>query len=246
LFNLALFLIKKIRNIHPSEVLYEDNHIIIINKRSSDIVQGDKTGDVPLSEAVKQYIKEKYNKPGDVFLGVVHRLDRPVSGAVIFARTSKALTRLNEMIRERRIHKIYWAVTANMPPDSKGRLVHYLRKNETKNKSYVVGEETKGALRAELKYRLLGNSDRYYLLEVELLTGRHHQIRVQLSSIGCRIKGDLKYGFPRPNPDASIHLHARSIRFVHPVKKELIELTARPPDDPLWDFFTEMVTKTEK
>jgi len=229
-----------------NEVLYEDNHIIAVNKLPGDIVQADKENDETLRDVVKQYLKEKYNKPGNVFCGIVHRLDRPVSGAVLFARTTKALIRLNNIFRKREVQKFYWAVVDQPPPEPEGHLVHYLRKNETKNKSYVVGEETKGALRAELKYRLLGNSDRYYLLEVELLTGRHHQIRVQLSSIGCRIKGDLKYGFPRPNPDASIHLHARSIRFVHPVKKELIELTARPPDDPLWDFFTEMVTKTEK
>jgi 23S rRNA pseudouridine1911/1915/1917 synthase len=228
-----------------NEVLYEDNHIIAVNKLPGDIVQADKENDETLRDVVRQYLKVKYNKPGNVFCGIVHRLDRPVSGAVLFARTTKALTRLNNIFRNREVKKFYWAVVDQPPPEPEGHLVHYLRKNETRNKSYVVGEDTKGALRAELKYRLIGNSDRYYLLEVELLTGRHHQIRVQLAHIGCRIKGDLKYGFPRPNPDASVHLHARSIRFIHPVKKELIALTARPPDDPLWDFFTEMVTKAE-
>lgn len=234
--------IKQIRKIPPSEVLYEDNHIIIVNKRSSDIVQGDKTGDVPLSEIVKNYIKEKYNKPGDVFLGVVHRLDRPVSGAVIFARTSKALTRLNEMIRERQIEKIYWAVVANMPPDSKGRLVHYLRKNQKKNMSHAFTEPGNDRLEAKLDYNFLASSDNFHLLEVDLLTGRHHQIRAQLASLGCVIKGDLKYGAKRSNKNASIHLHARKLSFLHPVKKERIEILAPVPNDPLWQYFENVLS----
>lgn len=221
-----------------SRVLYEDNHIIVVNKLSSEIVQGDKTGDQPLSERVKAYIKEKYNKPGKVFLGVTHRLDRPVSGAVIFARTSKALTRLNGMLKDRQIGKKYWALVQARPPAGKGNLVHFLKKNETQNKSYVVKEGTPGAKKAELTYRLIGESDRYYLLEVELMTGRHHQIRAQLSSMSCPIKGDLKYGFDRPNPDGSIHLHARSVQMVHPVKQEEIEIVAPLPlNDRLWQFF---------
>lgn len=225
-------------------VLYEDNHIIIVNKRSSDIVQGDKTGDTPLSEIVKQYIKKKYNKPGEVFLGVVHRLDRPVSGAVIFARTSKALGRLNEMIRERNIQKTYWAVTSEMPDVENGTLVHYLRKNQKKNTSYAYREAGEGRLKAELKYRYLTSSDRYHLLEIELLTGRHHQIRVQLAEIGCIVKGDLKYGAKRSNKDASIHLHARKVAFMHPVKKETVEVTAPVPDDKIWKYFEdELATK---
>ncbi len=200
-------------------------------------MQGDKTGDVPLSELVKHYIKGKYNKPGDVFLGVVHRLDRPVSGAVIFARTSKALTRLNEMIRDRKINKIYWAITAGMPAENKGRLIHYLKKNQKKNTSYAYSEDGEGRLRAELEYRFLFSSDNYQLLEVDLLTGRHHQIRVQLAHAGCVIKGDLKYGAPRSNKNASIHLHARKVTFMHPVKKEMLEITAPVPNDPLWQYF---------
>lgn len=229
--------IKRIRNIQPAEILYEDNHIIVVNKRSSDIVQGDKTGDVPLSEEVKKYIKEKYKKPGDVYLGVVHRLDRPVSGAVIFARTSKALSRLNEMIRERRITKTYWAVTGNMPDSVQGHLTHYLRKNEKKNTSYAYAEPGPGRLRAEMEYRYLASSDNYHLLEVDLLTGRHHQIRVQLAEIGCVIKGDLKYGARRSNKNASIHLHARKISLLHPVRKEPLVVTAPLPDDPVWKYF---------
>ena len=201
-------------------------------------MQGDKTGDVPLSEIVKKYIKEKYNKPGEVFLGVVHRLDRPVSGAVIFARTSKALTRLNEMIRDRKITKTYWAVTGNKPAEEQGHLVHYLRKNQKKNTSYAYDEPGTDRLKAELKYKYLASSDHYHLLEVDLITGRHHQIRVQLAAAGCVIKGDLKYGAKRANKNASIHLHARKISFIHPVKKEAMEIVAPTPDDPLWDHFS--------
>jgi len=219
------------------QILYQDNHLIIVNKLPSQIVQGDKTGDEPLSEILKKYIKEKYHKPGEVFLGVVHRLDRPVSGVVLFARTSKALSRLNEMLKERTIKKIYWAVVKNQPPEKTGHLIHYLFRDEKKNKSFIVSENRKDAKKAELIYHLLKSSDNYHLLEIELLTGRHHQIRAQLAHIGCPVKGDLKYGFPRTNPDASIHLHSRRIKFLHPVKKEQLAIEAPPPDDPLWNYF---------
>lgn len=228
---------KIIREIDANEVLYEDNHIIVVNKRAKDIVQGDKTGDVPLSEIVKQYIKKKYDKPGEVFLGVVHRLDRPVSGAVIFARTSKALARLNEMIRDRKIGKKYWAVVSEKPSPQSGKLLHYLERNQKKNKSFAYDDPGKGRLPAELSYEYLGSSDRYHLLEVDLITGRHHQIRVQLAHLGCIIRGDLKYGAKRSNKDASIHLHARSVSFIHPVKKEAMEVIAPVPEDPLWKYF---------
>lgn len=220
-----------------SRVLYEDNHIIVINKLPSEIVQGDKTGDMPLSETVKSYISKKYNKPGNVFLGVVHRVDRPVSGAVIFARTSKALARLNEMLQKRELQKRYWAVVKNKPPEKKGKLVNSLKKNEKQNKSYVVDEGTKGGKIAELVYDVIAASQRYYLVEVELITGRHHQVRAQLSALGCPIKGDLKYGFDRSNKDASIHLHARELTFVHPVKKEKIQIVAPTPKDVIWNLF---------
>jgi len=222
-------------------ILYEDNHIIAINKQPSQIVQGDRTGDMPLSEIVKKYIGEKYSKPGDVFLGVVHRLDRPVSGAVLFAKTSKALTRLNEMLRKREIRKTYWAVVRNPPPKEEERLLHYLIRVEAKNKSFAVEEGTKNAQPAELHYRLIGNSKTYSLLEIDLITGRHHQIRAQLAAIGCPIKGDLKYGFPRSNPGGFIHLHARRIEFVHPVSKMNISLLAPHPDDPVWNSFTQLI-----
>ena len=220
-----------------NQILCEDNHLIIVNKLPSQIVQGDKTGDEPLSEILKKYIKEKYNKPGEVFLGVVHRLDRPVSGIVLFARTSKVLSRMNEMMKKREIKKIYWAVVKNPPPEISGHLIHYLIRNEKMNKSFVVSEEKTGSQKAELVYSLLENSNNYHLLEIELLTGRHHQIRVQLAHIGCPIKGDMKYGFPRSNSDGSIHLHARRIELVHPVKKEPILIEAKPPDDSLWNHF---------
>ncbi|MDR4987693.1 MAG: RNA pseudouridine synthase [Bacteroidales bacterium] len=219
-------------------VLYEDNHLIIINKLPSEIVQGDKTGDKPLSDLVRDYIGEKYSKPGKVFLGVTHRIDRPVSGAVIFARTSKALGRLNSMLKAGDIEKRYRAVVQRKPEKERGHLVHYLIKNEQQNKSYVCTEDTAGAKRAELRYSVLAGSDRYYLLEIELLTGRHHQIRCQLSHIGCPIKGDLKYGYDRPNKNGSIHLHAYSLSFIHPVSKKQLNVTAPPPsDDPLWQYF---------
>lgn len=217
------------------EVLYEDNHIIAVNKRPSDIVQGDKTGDTPLSEFVKQYIKEKYNKPGEVFVGTVHRIDRPVSGIVLFAKTSKALARLNQMFQSKEIQKTYWAVVKNKPQTIKGKLIHYLKKNEAKNMSRAYEKEQQGALRSELDYELILSLDNYHLLEITPHTGRHHQIRVQLSTIKCPIKGDIKYGFDRTNKDASIHLHARKIEFIHPVKKELVTIIAPPPNDSIWN-----------
>lgn len=223
------------------EVLYEDNHIIAVNKRPSDIVQGDKTGDKPLSDFVKDYIKEKYHKSGEAFLGTVHRIDRPVSGIVIFARTGKALSRLNEMFRNKEVQKTYWAVVKNRPRKESDHLVHFLIKNEVKNMSRAYAEEKKGTLKSELDYRLLLSSDNYHLIEVKPLTGRHHQIRVQLSSIGSPIKGDIKYGFNRTNPDASIHLHARQVEFIHPVKKEKIIITANPPKEVLWNEFLRLL-----
>ncbi|MBR6600436.1 MAG: RNA pseudouridine synthase [Bacteroidaceae bacterium] len=217
------------------DILYEDNHIIIVNKASSEIVQGDKTGDMPLSEMVKAYIKEKFAKPGAVFLGVVHRLDRPVSGVVVFARTSKALERLNAMFREGgRIQKTYWAIVKNRPMEPETELVHYLVRNEQQNKSYAYSSERVGAKRSVLSYRLLASMNNYHLLEVTLQTGRHHQIRCQLAKIGSPIKGDLKYGAERSNPDGSISLHARRIRFEHPVSKVMIDVVAPVPDDSLW------------
>lgn len=218
-------------------VVYEDNHIIIVNKTTSEIVQGDKTGDIPLSEVVKQYIKKEYAKPGNVFLGVVHRLDRPVSGLVVFAKTSKALSRLNEMFRKVDVHKTYWAIVKTCPPTEEGDLVHYLVRNEKQNKSYAYDKEVKGAKKAVLHYRLIGHSDNYYLLEIDLKTGRHHQIRCQLAKIGCPIKGDLKYGFPRSNVDGGICLHARRVCFVHPVSKKLVDVVAPTPADNLWNSF---------
>ncbi|MBO4984297.1 MAG: RNA pseudouridine synthase [Bacteroides sp.] len=218
-------------------VVYEDNHIIIVNKTASEIVQGDKTGDTPLSESVKQYLKEKYQKPGNVFIGVVHRLDRPVSGLVLFAKTSKALSRLNEMFKTKEVKKTYWAVVKNRPPQEEGTLEHWLVKNEKQNKSYAYDKERPQAKKAILHYRLIAASDNYNLLEIDLQTGRHHQIRCQLAKMGCPIKGDLKYGFPRSNPDGSICLHARFIRFIHPVSKELIEVEAPLPAGNLWGAF---------
>ena len=218
-------------------VVYEDNHIIVVNKTASEIVQADKTGDTPLSETVKQYLKEKYQKPGNVFLGVTHRLDRPVSGLVIFARTSKALTRLNEMFRSGEVKKTYWAVVKNAPKEPENELVHYLVRNEKQNKSFAYDKEVPNSKKAILNYRLIGHSENYYLLEVDLKTGRHHQIRCQLAKMGCPIKGDHKYGAPRSNPDGSICLHARKVRFIHPVSKELIELVAPLPEGNLWKGF---------
>jgi 23S rRNA pseudouridine1911/1915/1917 synthase len=217
------------------EVLYEDNHIIAVNKKAGDLVQGDKTGDKPLGEFVKNYLREKYNKPGNIFCGVIHRLDRPVSGLVIFAKTSKALTRMNELFREKTIQKTYWAIVENSPLKSEDRLEHYLVKNQQKNKSRAFLKPYEGALQSVLDYKVLKNLDRYTLLEVKPITGRHHQIRVQLSTMGSIIKGDLKYGAKRSNKDASISLHAREIHFIHPVKKEPITITASAPKDAIWN-----------
>ncbi|MFT7073183.1 RluA family pseudouridine synthase [Patiriisocius sp. Uisw_017] len=216
------------------QVLFEDNHLLIVNKRPGDLVQGDKTGDKPLSEIAKEYIAEKYNKPGAVFLGVVHRLDRPTSGILIFARTSKALARLNASFAERETKKTYWAIVKNQPPKTEDTLIHFLKRNPKQNKSYANSKEVSDSKKAILHYRVFKKLQRYFALEIDLETGRHHQIRSQLSAINCPIKGDLKYGFDRSNPDGSIHLHARKISFTHPVKKEEIALFAPPPDDILW------------
>ena len=220
------------------EVVYEDNHIIIVNKSSSEIVQGDKTGDKPLPEMVKEYIKEKYCKPGNVFLGVVHRLDRPVSGLVIFARTSKALARLNEMFKNGEVHKTYWAIVKNRPEKTEDTLTHWIVRDEKLNKSYAKNKEVKFSKKAVLSYKTLAYSEHYALLEVQLMTGRHHQIRCQLSKIGCPIKGDLKYGAPRSNPGGGISLHSRRVEFEHPVRREPVSVTApAPADDNLWAYF---------
>lgn len=219
-------------------VVYEDNHIIVVNKTSSEIVQGDKTGDIPLSETVKQYLKEKYQKPGNVFVGVTHRLDRPVSGLVVFAKTSKALSRLNEMFKNSEVKKTYWAIVKECPRELEGELVHYLVRNEKQNKSYAYDKEVPDSKKAILHYRLIARSQNYNLLEVDLKTGRHHQIRCQLAKMGCPIKGDLKYGFARSNPDGSICLHARRISFIHPVSKEQIDIEAPVPPGSLWNGFS--------
>lgn len=224
-------------------VLYEDNHIIIVNKTTSEIVQGDKTGDKPLSETVKEWLKEKYNKPGNVFCGVTHRLDRPVSGIVVFAKTSKALPRLNKMFQEKDIKKTYWAISKNAPKEPIGTLTDYLVRNEKQNKSYAYDTEKPNSKKAILHYKLIAKSDKYNLLEVDLETGRHHQIRCQLAKIGCVIKGDLKYGADRSNPDGGISLHARSISFMHPVSEKLIEVTAPVPEDNLWKALEKQLSK---
>ena len=223
------------------EILYEDNHLIVVNKKSGDLVQGDNTGDKPLIDIVKDYIKIKYSKPGDVYLGSPHRIDRPTSGIVVFAKTSKALTRINKMFHDKEIQKTYWAIVKNKPLKSSDHLVHYLKKNHQKNKSVAYSHEYKDAKKAELEFKVIHEFNNYYLLNINPLTGRHHQIRVQLSTIGCPIKGDLKYGFNRSNPDASISLHARKIEFIHPVKKEPLSITANPNStDPLWKDATEL------
>jgi len=219
------------------EILYEDNHVIVINKSASDIVQGDKTGDETLPDKIKNYLKVKYDKPGNVFCGVVHRLDRPTSGAVVFARTSKALERLNAQFRDKETNKIYWAIVESRPEKEEATLIHYLRKNEKQNTSYASLKEVPGSKKAVLHYTLIASSDRYWLLEIKLETGRHHQIRAQLSSSGCVIKGDLKYGAKRPNKDGSICLHARELQFNHPTTKEVIKIIAPLPEDPLWQHF---------
>lgn len=222
-------------------VLYSDNHVIIVNKNAGEIVQGDKTGDIPLGEYVKDYLKEKFDKPGNVFLGVVHRLDRPVSGVVLFARTSKALSRLSEMFRTRDVRKIYWAIVTAPPKNPQGTLTHWLTRDEKNNRARAYDREVPNSKKAVLDYRLLASGDRYWLLEVELHTGRHHQIRCQLSKMGCPIKGDLKYGAARSNPDGSISLHARHLMFTHPVSKVEVDVVAPVPTDKLWNYFEETV-----
>lgn len=229
----------KQENVHSNkdnlQILFEDNHLIVINKRPGDIVQGDKTGDKPLSEVVKSYIKEKYNKPGNVYLGVVHRLDRPTSGIVVFAKTSKALPRLNKMFQNKEAQKTYWAIVKQQPPKESDQLIHFLKRNPKQNKSYAHIKEVPDSKKAILDYKIIRSLNNYFLLEIDLHTGRHHQIRSQLSSIGCPIKGDLKYGFDRSNKDASIHLHSRELKLIHPVAKEPMHFIAPPPEDSLWN-----------
>ncbi len=220
-----------------NEVLYEDNHLVVVNKLPSQIVQGDKTGDQPLSDMVKEYLKKKYKKPGNVFLGIPHRLDRPTSGVVVYTRTEKALSRVAVAFAERKVKKVYWAVVAEMPPQEKGELVHYLKRNTTTNRSTATTKPGKDRQEAKLTYKVIGASQHYYLLEIELLTGRHHQIRAQLAAIGLPIKGDLKYGAPRSNRGGGIALHARSLTIPHPITKENITFVADPPRDPLWNYF---------
>lgn len=229
---------KIISNKQNLQVLYEDNHLVVVNKRAGDIVQGDKTGDKPLSEVVKDFIKDKYDKPGQVYLGVVHRLDRPTTGIVLFAKTSKALPRLNTLFAEKKAKKTYWALVKNEPPQSEDKLINWLKKNPKNNKSTAYSNEVEGSKKAILHYKVIKTLDNFYLLEIDLETGRHHQIRAQLAAIGCPIKGDLKYGFDRSNRDASISLHARTLQFVHPVKKENLKITAPLPKDALWDACT--------
>ena len=217
------------------QILYEDNHLIAVNKRPGDIVQGDKTGDLPLSEIVKAYIKEKYGKPGNVYLGVAHRLDRPTSGVVVFAKTSKALPRLNKLFADKEAKKTYWAVVKNKPTKTSDTLTHWLKRNTKQNKSYANIKEVNESKKAVLDYIIIKKLDNYFLLEIDLKTGRHHQIRAQLAALGCPIKGDLKYGFDRSNKDGSIHLHARELKFVHPVKKTELKIIAPVPNDPVWN-----------
>jgi 23S rRNA pseudouridine1911/1915/1917 synthase len=219
------------------EILYEDNHLIAVYKKPSDLSQSDKTGDAALDSAVKKYLAEKYNKPGEVFLGVIHRLDRPVGGVMLFARTSKALERMNEIFRTREVRKTYLAVVNERPPDDEAVLAHFLKKNEKQNKTYVYDNEVKGSKKATLSYRLARRSERFFLLEIELHSGRHHQIRAQLAKIGCPVKGDLKYGYPRSNEDGSISLFARRLEFIHPVKKEKVSITAHFPQGDVWKLF---------
>ena len=219
------------------QILYEDNHLIAVNKTNNDLVQGDQTGDMSLDEKVKDYLKEKYNKQGNAFLGVVHRLDRPVSGVVLFAKTSKALSRINRLFKEKEVEKTYWAIVQKKPNPPSGDLHHYMVRDRKKNKSFAFTEKRENSKKASLTYRLVSQSDRYYLLEIDLHTGRHHQIRSQLSKIGCPVKGDLKYGYPRSNKGGGISLHARKMKFVHPVKNISIEIKATPPNEKLWNFF---------
>jgi 23S rRNA pseudouridine1911/1915/1917 synthase len=224
-----------------AEILYEDNHIIAVYKRSSDLSQGDKTGDIPLDVGVKKYLAEKYKKTGEVFLGVVHRLDRPVSGVILFARTSKALSRLNEMFRNQKVKKVYLGIVKERPPELEATITHFLKKNEKQNKSYVYDNNVRGSKEASLTYRLRGRSERYYLIEIELHSGRHHQIRAQLAKIGCPIKGDLKYGYPRSNADGGISLFARKLEFIHPVKKEPITIISHFPEGDIWSAFMKTI-----
>ena len=226
---------KLVSNKDNLQILHEDNHIIVVNKRIGDIVQGDKTGDKPLSEVVKEYIKEKYLKPGEVFLGVVHRLDRPTTGIVVFAKTSKALTRLNQLFSIRETQKTYWAIVKNKPINEEDTLTHYLKRNENNNTSKAHIKEVPESKKASLDYKIIKSLDNYFALEINLHTGRHHQIRAQLTAIGCPIKGDLKYGFDRSNPDGGIHLHARKLVFIHPVSKEVLEIIAPTPKDSIWN-----------
>lgn len=220
-------------------ILYEDNHLIIVNKLCGEIVQADKTGDRTLAQDVKQYLKEKYSKPGNVYLGIPHRLDRPTSGIVVFCRTEKALSRMNSMFRDGGVDKIYWTVCDKDPGDTEGRLEHWIKRNEQKNISRAYDREVSGSQKAVLEYKVIGKSDRYTLLEIHLLTGRHHQIRAQLAACGVHIKGDLKYGFPRSNPDGGICLHSRHVKFIHPVKKEeTVDITAPVPENDIWQFFS--------
>jgi len=234
-------LIRTLSNPSNIEILYEDNHLIAINKRPGDIVQGDKTGDPPLSEILKLFIKKRDEKPGNVFMGVIHRIDRPVSGVVIFAKTSKALSRMNASLKEKSFQKTYWAIVEDKPKINTGTRIDFLKKNESKNKSFASRNESKGSKRAELHYTMIAKSDRFFLLEVQPITGRHHQIRVQLASMGCVIKGDLKYGAKRSNKDGSICLHARELSFMHPTLKTIISIKAPPPKDELWNFFVNQV-----
>lgn len=220
-----------------SRILFEDNHLIIINKLPGELVQGDETGDVTLADKIKEYLKVTYNKPGNVYLGIPHRLDRPTSGIVVYTKTEKALIRLNEAFKGSSVKKTYWAVVDNMPKKSESTLIHYIVRNSANNKSVAYPKEIKGSKLAKLDYKVIGKSDKYFLLEIALHTGRHHQIRAQLAAIGLHIKGDLKYGFPRSNPDGGIHLHARKIVFTHPVKKEELTIIAPPPHDTVWDYF---------
>lgn len=226
---------KIVSNKNNLQIIHEDNHLIVINKRVGDIVQGDKTGDKPLSEVVKEYIKDKYNKPGDVYIGVVHRLDRPTTGIIVFAKTSKALTRLNESFKNRETQKTYWTVVKNLPPKENDTLIHFLKRNPKNNTSKAHTKEVPESKKASLDYTIIKKFDNYFALEIYLHTGRHHQIRAQLSAIGCPIKGDLKYGFDRSNPDGGIHLHARKLAFIHPVTKEMLLIEAQVPKDTLWN-----------
>lgn len=219
------------------EILFEDNHLLAINKKPGELVQPDKSGSSSLEDTIKLFLKKKYNKTGNVFLGIAHRIDRPVSGLVLMAKTGKALSRINQMIQDHEIRKFYWAITTNIPETNEGKLIHYIKRNEQKNISKAFIKEVTGSKKAEMNYKVIAKSDRYHLLEIELITGRHHQIRAQLCAIGCSIKGDLKYGSPRSNPDGSISLHSRKIEFIHPVTKEFLTITAPVPEDKLWKFF---------